>query len=101
MVGKAFEKIETEHRLVLVGSHQCDLKSWIETKRMVEEQSPDAIIHLAAKVGGVKANTDYIADFCADNLIINTNVLAAANFSNVNRVLSLLSTCQTVCDIVP
>ena len=51
------------------------------------------VIHLAAKVGGVKANTDYIADFYHDNSLINQKVLEYAHTGGAKKVVSLLSTC--------
>lgn len=51
------------------------------------------IIHLAAKVGGVKANTDFIADFYIENSIINRKILEYANLGKAKKVVSLLSTC--------
>lgn len=53
----------------------------------------DKIIHLAAKVGGVKANMNAMADFFYENQKINENVLEAAQRSAVQKVVSLLSTC--------
>ena len=51
------------------------------------------VIHLAAKVGGVKANTDYIADFYHENCIINQKILDHAHAGRSAKVVSLLSTC--------
>ncbi len=51
------------------------------------------VIHLAAKVGGVKANTDYIADFYYENSIINQKILDYAHKGGAKKVVSLLSTC--------
>lgn len=51
------------------------------------------IIHLAAKVGGVKANTEEMAQFYYENSGINQKVLHAAHIRGANKVLSLLSTC--------
>jgi GDP-L-fucose synthase len=51
------------------------------------------IIHLAAKVGGVKANTNEIAEFYHMNSIINQKLLHQSYISNANKVVSLLSTC--------
>lgn len=93
MVGSSFEKIDTEHDIVLLGSRQYDLTSVDDTWDMFEDERPDAVIHLAAKVGGVKGNTDYVADFFTDNIRINTNVLQAACEFKVPKVVSLLSTC--------
>jgi len=51
------------------------------------------IVHLAAKVGGVKANTDEIGDFFRINSIINQKLLHRAHHDNAKKVVSLLSTC--------
>ena len=60
---------------------------------MILHKNPDAIIHLAAKVGGVKGNTDYINDFFIQNLQMNTNILESAHRLDVGKVISFLSTC--------
>jgi GDP-L-fucose synthase len=52
----------------------------------------DAVIHCAAKVGGVKANTDYVADFFDDNVKMNMNVLDACREKKL-KLVSVLSTC--------
>jgi GDP-L-fucose synthase len=93
MVGSAFKSIQTKHELVLVGSADYDLRWANDCKSMIMDNQPDAIIHLAAKVGGVKGNTDYIADFFYDNIMINTNLLNVAKDQKVKKVVSLLSTC--------
>lgn len=51
------------------------------------------VIHLAAKVGGVKANTNYIADFYHENSNINQKILDYACVEKAKKVVSLLSTC--------
>ena len=93
MVGSSFNSLSTKHELVLVGSADYDLRRANDCRRMLVDKQPDAIIHLAAKVGGIKGNTDYVADFFRDNIMINTNVLQSAVEFKVPKVLSLLSTC--------
>jgi len=51
------------------------------------------VIHLAAKVGGVKANTDYVGDFYLENSLINQKVLEKARVGGAKKVVSMLSTC--------
>lgn len=51
-----------------------------------------AVIHCAAKVGGIKANTNFPADFYDENARINLNVLDAIRQTNT-KLVSLLSTC--------
>jgi len=93
MVGSAFEKVTLGHELILVGSKHYDLSDKRDSHRMFREINPDAVIHLAARVGGVKGNTDFVADFYSENIRMNTNVLDAAHKYSVPKVLSLLSTC--------
>ena len=41
------------------------------------------VINLAGKVGGLEANTNFIADFCHENLKINKNLLSSAKKSGI------------------
>ncbi len=93
MVGSAFRHIESNHEIVCVGSSDYNLTSEQETRWMIKDIEPDAIIYLAARVGGVKGNTDYVADFYSENIQINTNLLSTAHEMKVKKVVSLLSTC--------
>lgn len=49
--------------------------------------------HLAAKVGGVKANSDALGTFYHDNIVMNTNFLQSCLKYNIPKVVSVLSTC--------
>lgn len=93
MVGKSFKGLENNYDFIFVGSGDYDLRSNLETDSMIRDLDPDAIIHLAARVGGVHSNSAYIADFFKDNILINTNLLDSARKQNINKVVSLLSTC--------
>lgn len=93
MVGSAFKNIETEHELILVGSKDCDLMNYDQTFKMFTHYNPNAVIHLAAKVGGVKGNSEYIADYFHENIMMNTNVLEISRRFRIEKLISLLSTC--------
>ena len=93
MVGSAFENIETEHELVQYGSQAYNLLREQDVCDMIYRSQPDAIIHLAARVGGVKGNSDFVSDFFYENIQMNTNLLETARIYKVPKVLSLLSTC--------
>jgi GDP-L-fucose synthase len=56
-------------------------------------RASDVWINCAAKVGGVKANTESIADFYLDNIRIGSNVIDAARKLKVGKLVSVLSTC--------
>ena len=76
-----------------ISSKDYDLREKEQVEAMFIKYEPKYVIHLAARVGGVKANTDYVADFYYDNVMINTNVLHAAKNHKVEKLVSLLSTC--------
>ncbi|HNV85628.1 MAG TPA: NAD-dependent epimerase/dehydratase family protein [Candidatus Omnitrophota bacterium] len=74
-------------------SQNGDLRDAKQTDRIFGDKKPDRVLHLAAKVGGVKINAERNADFFADNIQINTNVLASAQKHKVKGLVSLLSSC--------
>ena len=83
MVGFAFKKL----------CPKANFPSRSEFHSGVYNAEGNNIIHLAAKVGGVKANTDEIGEFYRMNSIINQKLLHHAYYSNAKKVVSLLSTC--------
>jgi len=91
MVGHALKQIIPD--AVFVSSKDFDLRQATQVETMMAMHSPDQIIHLAARVGGIKANMEQLGQFYIDNILINTNVLEAARKHGVNKVVSLLSTC--------
>jgi len=94
MVGQAVvRQLADKCEYIGIGSKDCNLLRYEEVDAFIQQHKPTKIIHLAAKVGGVKANTDYVADFFNENILINTNVLMAAHKNGVNDIVSLLSTC--------
>jgi len=91
MVGQAFRKKLPAG--IFCSSKDCDLVDLLKTEAMLREHKPEAVIHLAARVGGVKANSDYAAEFFIENIKMNTNLLHECMKSDVKKVVSLLSTC--------
>lgn len=69
----------------------CDLTESNHAILALEDKI-DAVIHCAARVGGVKANTDFVADFFDENVRMNMNVLSACKKRNL-KLVSILSTC--------
>ena len=61
--------------------------------RYITRNKIDSIIHCAAKVGGIKANSDHLGEFFYKNVIMNTNLLHAAHEAGVKKVVSFMSTC--------
>lgn len=93
MVASSFKSLVSNHEIILAGRKEADLLIREEFEDLLIKTKPEAVIHLAAKVGGVKSNTDYISDFYSENVRINCNVLDACNSLGIKSVISLLSTC--------
>jgi GDP-L-fucose synthase len=91
MVGVALQR-ELPHAQFL-SSKSCDLTNQEATESLFEQREIERIIHLAAKVGGIKANSDNLATFCYENSMMNNNLLHTAQKHGVTKILSLLSTC--------
>jgi len=91
MVGHALQRALPE--ATFLSSADCDLRDTSQTKRLMADCQPDVVIHLAAKVGGIKANMENLGDFYRENMLINTNVIEQSRLHNVGKVVSLLSTC--------
>ncbi|MET4898843.1 GDP-L-fucose synthase [Sphingomonadaceae bacterium jetA1] len=95
MVGSAIvRRLAAENCQVLTaGRGELDLKDQSATRRWFDDQQPDAVFLAAAKVGGILANDSYPADFLYDNLMIEANIIEAADRSDVAKLLFLGSSC--------
>lgn len=78
---------------IYISSKDADLTNYDECIDLFKKHTSDAIIHLAAKVGGIKENATKPAEFYDINIQVNTNVLKASYKCGIKRVLSCLSTC--------
>ncbi len=58
-----------------------------------EDEKPDYVVLVAAKVGGIVANSTYRAQFIYENLMIEANVIHAAYKHGVKKLLFLGSSC--------
>ena len=80
MVGSALFKIfskKKKYKVLTVNKKKLDLKNQNAVNNWVKRNKPDLIINAAAKVGGIKHNAQYPADFIYDNLMISINVINA------------------------
>jgi GDP-L-fucose synthase len=77
---------------ISLSTKDCDLTESNHAILNLEPGRIDTVIHCAARVGGVKANTDYVADFFDSNVRMNMNVLDACKEDRL-KLVSVLSTC--------
>ena len=74
-------------------SAELDLRHREHVFSYLAENTPDAVVDAAARVGGILANNSYPAEFLSDNLLIQVNLMDAAAAANVNRFVFLGSSC--------
>jgi GDP-L-fucose synthase len=96
MVGSGLErKLRKEgyNNIITRTSIELDLRNQQAVNYFFEKEKPEYVILAAAKVGGIHANNTYRAEFIYDNLMIETNIIHAAYFNKVTKLLFLGSSC--------
>ncbi len=86
--GNTGGKIPGELRVV-----QVDLTDQAATERFFDQERPNHVFLAAARVGGIRANDTYPAQFIYENLAIQNNIIHAAHKYDVKRLLFLGSSC--------
>ena len=96
MVGSAIvRKLESEgfSNILTRNRKELDLLDQGSVIKFYESTKPDYIFIAAAKVGGIKANNTYRAQFIYENLQIQNNLIHFAYKSGVKKLLFLGSSC--------
>lgn len=71
----------------------CDLRNTQAVNTWFNQNRPEYIFHIAAKVGGINANNKLSGEFIYDNLMIQCNVLEAARKFVVKKLIFCGSAC--------
>jgi GDP-L-fucose synthase len=85
LAGRGIGTVTPDQRIDL--RRQADVEDWMSAAR------PDVVVLAAAKVGGILANSSEPVDFLYDNLMIASNVMAAAANIGVAKLAFLGSSC--------
>ena len=95
LVGSAIERrLRREHDAVITSDiADFDLTDARATDAFFARTQPEYVFVAAAKVGGIKANDAFPADFIRINLLIQTNLIHAAFRHKVRKLLFLGSSC--------
>jgi len=95
MVGSAILKQLAARGIepIVRSKSQLDLADQAGVRRFMRNERPEAVILAAARVGGIHANNTYPADFIADNLAIELNVIREAFAAGTRQLLFLGSSC--------
>lgn len=96
MVGSAIVRrlqAQGHEDLIVRERSKLDLSRQAEVEAFFQDEKVDQVYLAAARVGGIKVNNDYPADFIYDNLVIQANIINAAYRAGVNHLLFLGSSC--------
>jgi len=89
-------ELKYRRAIVLAPTHgECDLMRQDSIYRYVHSNpgfSPDVLIHLAAKVGGIQANQEKPGEFFYNNMMMGMNVLENARMLGIRKVV-IVGTC--------
>lgn len=91
LLGYAFN--ETMSDALLPNSDELNLLDESSISSYLNDLKIETVIHLAAKVGGVKANTEFVSDFYQINSSINNNLISYCINKKIPKLVCCLSTC--------
>lgn len=89
LVGSALVELLRNEGFTNVVSHgrdDCDLTNTYSTRKYFEKHQPVYVFHAAARVYGIMGNMENKALSFLDNVMINTNVVDAANRVGVKKI---------------
>ena len=96
MVGSAIVrrlKAAGYNNLVLKTHAELDLTNQSAVNSFFEKEKPDYVIIAAARVGGIRENNTYPAEFIYTNAMINMNIINAAHNNSCKKLMALGSSC--------
>lgn len=98
MLGKAIQaknaQADTGLQLYCFDRKEYDLTKQVEVDALFSDNKFDAVIHAAAKVGGIQANINDPVGFLSENVMINTNIIYSAFKQNVDKLMFIGSSCM-------
>ena len=74
-------------------SAEYNLTRQADIARMYEDQRPDIVIHLAARVGGIGANLDNPGSFFYENAIMGIELMEQARLNGVAKFVQVGTVC--------
>ena len=101
MLGSALKRIGRDAGFTILSPSrkELDLENEVATIRYIEENPVDAVVHAAAKVGGIAANIAHPVEFLTKNIGIDRNILNASLQLGINKLIYVGSSCMYPRDI--
>lgn len=88
-----FDQHKNKFIPIYVGS-EYDLTIPQNADAMMQDFTPNIVVHMAAKCGGILANKNSPADFVRDNVRMNLNIIEACHKHQIEYLLTLGSVCM-------
>ena len=79
--------------IITINRNDLDLFDQKKVNLFLKKKKPKVVIISAAKVGGIKANNNYRADFIRENLQIQINLIHGCHINNIDKIIFLGSSC--------
>jgi GDP-L-fucose synthase len=79
--------------IIIADKKKLNLLDQKKVFNFLKNKNIKSIIICAAKVGGIKANNDFKANFIYENLTIQNNLIHGAKINNIKNVIFLGSSC--------
>ena len=96
LVGSAILKLLRKRKyqnIIVRERHKLDLFDQKKVNNFLKKTKPKIVIIAAAKVGGIKANNKYRADFITENLQIQNNLIHGSHINGIDNLIFLGSSC--------
>lgn len=96
MVGRNFLEHPATGNLEILAptSQELDLRDYNAVRAYIQANRPEMVVHAAGRVGGIQANIKHPVMFFTENLDMARNVIGAARFCGVKKLLNLGSSCM-------
>ncbi len=96
MVGSAIVRAleKNGYTNIITRTHsELDLTRQDQVEKFFADEKPDYVFLAAAKVGGIIANSEHLADFMYENMILEMNVIHEAWKNGCKKLMFLGSSC--------
>ena len=95
LVGSAINKISKEFNdeFYFLTRKEVNLLDREKVFKVFKEIKPDAVVHTAARVGGIGKNLNNPVQQYSENILINTNVIDGSFNAGVDKLIAFSSVC--------
>lgn len=96
MVGSAIIRrlsADSEINIITASRNQCDLTNQNDVLDFIQNNRIDEVYIAAARVGGIKANSENQYEFLYENLMIESNLINACYINGIKKLLFMGSSC--------